>query len=62
MRTSETYPVPVALGRLALFLPFVVVTIVLFATGRESPGELAMLLPLLAIPVAILALRLRAHR
>lgn len=62
MPTSEVSPVPVAIGRLALFLPYLVVMLVVFATHRESPAELAMTFPLLAIPLAIVMLRRRSHR
>jgi hypothetical protein len=60
MPTSETFPIPVALGRFALFLPFLVVIAVLFATGRHSASDLALSLPFIAIPIAIFLLRRRA--
>lgn len=61
MPTSETNPIPVALGRAALFFPFVLVAAVLIARGQASPAELAMTVPFLVIPLAIVILRWRSH-
>ncbi len=59
--TSETVPVTAALGRTALFIPFVVVLAALIATGRDSASELALTFPFLLIPIAIFLLRWRAR-
>jgi hypothetical protein len=62
MPTTSDVPTPVALGRFALLLPFVLVTIALIATGRHAPSDLALSVLLLVIPLAIFALRRRALR
>jgi len=58
--TSETSPLPVAIGRFALLLPFFVVVAMLIATGRHSASDLALALPFIAIPIAIFLVRRRA--
>lgn len=59
---TNEHPETTEIGRVALFLPFVLVVTVMLLTGRRSAADLALAATFLAVPLAIGVLRSRAHR
>ena len=55
-------PNPVAISWVAMLIPFVIVATMVAIAGQHSWAQIAMTTPLLAFPLAILAMRHRARR
>ena len=61
IHSDSDHPQAVPIGWVGLMTPFLLVLAVMVITGRGSSSQVAMTLALLAIPLAILALRHRGR-